>query len=423
MGSLGLVFAALITIGVPIAIALGLAGITGLLVGGLSTLIAPQRMFTSLDSFVLLAAPFYIFAGEVMFRGGITERLTRFSELIVGRIRGGTAYAAVIAAILFSGISGTAVADAAALGQVFIRSMPREGYKPHFAAALVAAAAMIGPIIPPSVIMVIYAGIANVSVIKMFLAGIIPGLLMGVSLAVVIFIYGLKGELPTSQVRVTRGELPRVLGDGLVVMSLPAFILIGSLTGIFTPTEAGGIACVYAVLLGMFYYRHLNWAGIWQSLLGTARMSAVLFFVISTVAICDYVLTLGGVAQYTKSLFVYFADQPMLFLTVVAVVMLILGTFLDPGPMVILFVPLLMPLVREFGIDEYQFSMIMILTGTLGLVTPPVGIVLFVTCRIGNIDQWTLFKAVLPFLAAETAVIGLMILFPGISSWLPNLVG
>ena len=423
MGSLGLVFAVLITIGVPIAIALGLAGIAGLLVGGLSTLVAPQRMFTSLDSFVLLAAPFYIFAGEVMFRGGITERLTRFSELIVGRIRGGTAYAAVIAAILFSGISGTAVADAAALGQVFIRSMPREGYKPHFAAALVAAAAMIGPIIPPSVIMVIYAGIANVSVIKMFLAGIIPGLLMGVSLAVVIFIYGLKGQLPTSQIRVTRGEIPRVLGDGLVVMSLPAFILIGSLTGVFTPTEAGGIACIYAMLLGVFYYRHLNWTGIWQSLLGTARMSAVLFFVISTVAICDYVLTLGGVAQYTKSLFVYFADQPVLFLTVVAVVMLILGTFLDPGPMVILFVPLLMPLVREFGIDEYQFSMIMILTGTLGLVTPPVGIVLFVTCRIGNIDQWTLFKAVLPFLAAETAVIGLMILFPGISSWLPNLVG
>ncbi len=422
MGTLGIVFAVLLVLGTPIAVSLGMAGIAGILTEGLRTVTAPQRMFTSLDSFVLLAAPFYIFAGEVMFRGGITDRLIRFSQFVVGRVRGGTAYAAVVAAILFSGISGTAVADAAALGQVFIRSMPKEGYRKEFAAALIAAASMIGPIIPPSVIMVIYAGFAGVSVVKMFVAGIIPGLLMGLSLAIVVFIYGLRGGLPESRPRIARAEIPRVLGDGLVVMSLPAVILGGSVSGVFTPTEAGGIACVYAVLLGFFWYGDLGWNGIWLSLKAAARVSAILFFVVSTVAICDYTLTLGGIANYTKLLFEPFAGQPIMFLTVVAVAMLLLGTFLDPGPMVILFIPLLMPIVRAMGIDEYQFSMIFILTGTLGLVTPPVGIVLFVTCRIGNIDQWTLFKAVIPFIAAEFGVVILLILFPELSNWLPSLV-
>jgi len=422
MAVLGLVFTVLLLLGTPIAVSLGIAGIAGILSEGLRTLTAPQRMYTSLDSFVLLAAPFYIFAGEVMYRGGITERLIRFSQFVVGRMKGGTAYAAIIAAVLFSGISGTAVADAAALGQVYIRGMPKEGYRKEFAAALIAAAAMIGPIIPPSVIMVIYAGFAGVSVVKLFLAGIIPGLLMGLSLAIVVFIYGLRGGLPESRPAIRRAEIPRVLGDGLVVMSLPAFILGGSVSGIFTPTEAGGIACVYALFLGIVWYRDLRWAGIWQALKTSSRMSAILFFVVSTVAICDYTLTVGGIANYTKLMFEPFAGQPILFLTVVAVAMLVLGTFLDPGPMVILFIPLLMPIVRAMGIDEYQFSMIFILTGTLGLVTPPVGIVLFVSCKIGNIDQWTLFKAVIPFIAAEFVVVLMMVLFPAISNWLPNLV-
>ena len=422
MAALGIVFTVLLLLGTPIAVALGMAGVAGVLSEGLRTLTAPQRMFTSLDSFVLLAAPFYIFAGEVMYRGGITERLIRFSQFVVGRVKGGTAYAAIIAAVLFSGISGTAVADAAALGQVYIRGMPKEGYRKEFAAALIAAAAMIGPIIPPSVIMVIYAGFAGVSVVKMFLAGIIPGLLMGLSLAVVVYIYGLRGDLPESRPSISRAEIPRVLGDGLVVMSLPAFILGGSVSGVFTPTEAGGIACIYALFLGIVWYRDLRWAGIWAALKSSSRMSAILFFVVSTVAICDYTLTVGGIANYTRLMFEPFAGQPILFLTVVAVAMLLLGTFLDPGPMVILFIPLLMPIVRAMGIDEYQFSMIFILTGTLGLVTPPVGIVLFVSCKIGNIDQWTLFKAVIPFLAAEFVVVLLMVLFPSLSNWLPSLV-
>jgi TRAP-type transport system large permease protein len=422
MGTLGVVFAALLFLGTPIAVALGMAGIAGVLSEGLRTVTAPQRMFTSLDSFVLLAAPFYIFAGEIMYRGGITERLIRFSRLIVGRVRGGTAYAAIIAAILFSGISGTAVADAAALGQVFIRGMPKEGYRKEFAAALIAAAAMIGPIIPPSVIMVIYAGFAGLSVVKMFLAGIVPGLLMGASLAVVVFIYGLRGGLPKSQPSIARAEIPGVLGDGLLVMSLPAFILGGSVSGVFTPTEAGGIACVYALLLSLLWYRDLNWDGIWLSLKTAARMSAILFFVVSTVSICDYTLTVGGIANYTRMLFEPFAGQPILFLAIVAISMLLLGTFLDPGPMVILFVPLLMPIVRQMGIDEYQFSMIFVLTGTLGLVTPPVGIVLFISCKIGNIDQWTLFKAVIPFISAEIVIVFLLILVPEFSNWLPSLL-
>jgi tripartite ATP-independent transporter DctM subunit len=419
---LAVVFTVTLIIGVPIAFSLGMAGLVSLIAGGFNPVTAPQKMFTSIDSFVLLAAPFYILAGEIMNRGGLTDRLIRLSMLVVGRVRGGTAYACIVAAIFLSGISGTAVGDAAALGQIFIRNMPKEGYKKEFAAALTVSAAMVGPIIPPSVIMVIYASVAQVSVIKLFLAGFVPGLLQGVACGVIVYIYGLRGHLPKPSFELKPGELFPLARDGALVFSLPAMIVIGTMTGAFTATEAGGIAVVYAILLGFIAFRNLTVKGLWDSLMITGRMTASLFLVVSLAAIASYVMILGGVSQWTAEVLQVFEGQPILFMLVVAGALLVLGSFLDPGPQVLLFVPVLMPMARAMGIDDLQFSMVILLVGTLGLITPPVGVVLFVACRIGDIPVGRLFRAVVPFLIAQTGVIILLILFPVLSNGLPNLL-
>ena len=419
---LGLAFTALLLLGVPIAFALGLAGVVGLWMQGFNLVTVPQRMFTSIDSFVLLAAPFYILAGELMNRGGLTDRLIRLSMALVGRLRGGTAYANIVASVFFSGISGTAIADTAALGQIFIKGMPTEGYRKEFAAAVTIASSMIGPIIPPSVIMVIYAAIAQVSVIRLFIAGIVPGLLMGIACAIVVFLYGLGGKLPKTEFSVPRKEFIPLARDGLLVASLPVFIVVGTLSGAFTATEAGGIAVLYAMVLGFIVFRNLTTGGVWQSLVVTGRTTATLFLVISCVSIASYVLTIGGVAQQARILVHWFDGQPVMFLLAVSLSLLVLGCVIDPGVQIILFIPILMPIARAMGIEELHFSMVAILVGNLSLITPPVGVILFVACRIGDIQVWPMFKAVIPFLVAEFGVVLLLVLFPVLSNGLPGLL-
>ena len=419
---LAIAFAVLILIGVPIAFALGLAGVVGMLAMNLNLITVPTRMFTGIDSFVLLAAPFYILAGDLMNRGGITDRLIRLAQIIIGRIRGGTAYANVMASIFFAGISGTAIADTAALGQVFIKGMPKEGYTREFAAAVTVASSVIGPIIPPSVIMVIFAAVSQVSLIQLFVAGIVPGLLLGCACAVVIFLYARAGHLPVSTVRVERKEVPRLARDGVLVLTLPLLIVGGTLSGAFTATEAGGVAVVYAAFLSWLVFRHLDAAGLWQALKDSARTTATLFLLIAAATVVSYVLTIGGIASYVQGLGLFFEGQPVLFMLAVMAVLLVVGCFLDPGAAIVLFVPLLMPVARAMGIDELQFSMVVILTLTLGLITPPVGVCLFVACRIGDIPVWRLVRAVAPFLLAEVVVVVLLVVFPVLSSGLPGLL-
>ncbi|MBL8837092.1 MAG: TRAP transporter large permease [Alphaproteobacteria bacterium] len=408
--------------GLPIAFAFGLAAVVSLLWEGYDLLNVVSKMFAGLDSFVLMAAPFYIVAGEIMNRGGITDRLIHLSRIIVGRIRGGTAYAAIVAAVMFSGISGTAVADIAALGQIFINGMPKEGYSKSFAAALVVAASVIGPIIPPSVIMVLYAAVADVSVLSLFLAGIVPGLLLGVSVGAVVFWRGLRGELPISDLRIERHEVPRIARDGLLVLSLPGFIVLGTLSGAFTPTEAGGCAVLYAIFLGAVVFRTLDRRGLMESMRSSARLTAGLFLMIAAVEIANYMLILAGIGEWTAGLVQVFAGQPKLFMLACVVAFLIIGLALDAGPALLLLAPILMPVARSMGIDDMQFSMIMIVTATMGLVSPPVGICLFVACKIGNITMRQLNRELWPFLAAETVLILLMILVPEISNGLPRLI-
>ena len=413
----------LLLIGLPISYSFVLAGSFALWVTGEQQLNVISRLFNGVDTFVLMAAPFYILAGELMNRGGISERIIHFAQVIVGRVRGGTAYAAILASIMFAGISGTAVADIAALGQIFINGMHKEGYSKAFAAALVVAASVIGPIIPPSVIMVLYAAVANISVLSLFLGGIVPGLLLGVSCAVVVYFRGKRGgAMPVATVAVKREELPRLFRDGLLVLSLPGFIVVGTMTGAFTPTEAGGVAVVYAAILGAFVFRSLTVAGLFQAARNAARMTAGLFLLIAAVEVVNYVLILAGVAEGTDAVVAVFKEHPKAFLLVCVFAFLVIGLALDSGPALLLLAPVLLPITRSMGIDDIHFSMVMIVSVTLGLISPPVGICLFVACKIGNITMRVLWSELALFFYAEIAVIVIMVYFPVLSTGLPHLL-
>ncbi len=413
---------ALLTLGLPISFSFALAAAIALWVDGQALLNVVSKMYSGLDSFVLMAAPFYIVAGELMNRGGISERLIRLAQIMVGRIRGGTAYAAIIASVMFSGISGTAVADIAALGNIFIHGMPKEGYRKTFAAALVTAASVIGPIIPPSVIMVLYAAVADISVLNLFLAGIVPGLILGLALALVVLWKGRNGGLPRATIVVSRAEVPRLALDGLLVMSLPAFIVIGTLSGAFTPTEAGGVAVVYAAFLGIFVFRNLTFRDMMHAMRSAARLTAGLFLLIAAVEIVNYVLIIAGIAEGLASVVGLFQGQPTLFLLVCVVGLLVIGLALDAGPALLLLAPFLLPITRSMGIDDIHFSMVMIVSVTLGLISPPVGICLFVACKIGKITMRQLWSELALFFYAEIAVIVLLVFFPILSTGLPRLL-
>jgi tripartite ATP-independent transporter DctM subunit len=420
MTAIAIALTLLLLSGLPIAFAFGLGAAVALWYEQLPMLNMAAKMFAGLDSFVLLAAPFYLVAGELMARGGISDRLIRFSAVVVGKVRGGTAYAAIVAAVLFSGISGTAVADIAALGRIFINAMPREGYSKAFAAALVTAGSVIGPIIPPSVIMVIYGAVADISVLRLFLGGVVPGILLGVACGLVVFVKGVRGELPPTSLTYTGPERSKALREGLLVLSLPGFIVFGTLSGVFTPTEAGGIAVFYAIVLAVFIFRELDWKGILNSFRGAARLTAGLFLLIAAVEVVNYVLIIAGIEDWTRSLLDVFRERPTTFLIVCVIAFLVIGLALDAGPALLLLAPVLLPLSRQMGIDDIHFSMVMIVSCTMGLISPPVGICLFVACRIGDITLGALWKELRWFFYAQIGVIFLLVFFPFLCTGLPN---
>ena len=413
---------ALLFLGVPVAFALGLAGLLGVWLADIPFSIVATRIFAGVDSFVFLAVPFYILAAEIMSQGGITTRLIRIAGYATRRIRGGTAFSNIGASVLFAGISGSAVADAAALGRVFITEMPKEGYTKSYAAAVTVASSIIGPIIPPSGLAIILAAVSGLSVVDLFLAGVIPGLLLGGACAAVVTIDALRGRLPRPAPVVTDESPLRMILSGLAVATLPVVIVGGMVVGAYTATEGGGIAVAYAIFLAVVVFRELDMAGLWRAFLKAARISATIYILVAAATVLSYALNLLGVASWIGTAAEIFAGQPVPFLFGIAVLMLILGTFLDIGAAILIFVPLLMPAVRELGIDPLQASMVVMLTLAIGLVTPPVGVVLFVVMRIGRIGMFPLLRALLPFLVAELCAVALLCLVPAFSTWLPDLL-
>lgn len=408
--------------GVPIAMALGLGGTLGVWLTGIPLQVIVTRFFSGVDSFVFLAMPFYILAAEIMNRSGITTRLIYLSSIFTGRLPGGTAYTNVGTSVLFAGISGSAVADASALGRFFMTVMPKEGYTKEYSAAVTAASSIIGPIIPPSGLAIIMAAVSGLSVVDLFVAGVVPGVLFGLACCVVIFLKSIRSGLPTSIVKVKREELPKLLLEGTAVMLLPFIIVGGMVTGAFTATEGGGIAVFVATILGLFMFRSINLADLWGALIVSARASATIYLLVATASILSYALNLLGIGAMVTAAAPYFEGSPVLFLVGVMVLMLILGLFLDIGAALLIFVPLVMPTVIQLGIDPIQAAMVIILSLAMGLITPPVGVVLFILMKIGNIRMTPLMRELFPFIIAEVCIILLLIFFPSLSTWLPDLL-
>ncbi|MGV0879811.1 TRAP transporter large permease [Martelella sp. FLE1502] len=420
-----IVFAVLLVIGIPIAYVIGLSSLVYLVTSGNLNmlLVLPQKLFQGVDSFVLLSIPFYLLAGELMNATGITVRLIHFFNVLLGHVRGALAYVNVISSILFAGISGTATADAAAIGGVIIPAMKKEGYTPEFSAALTSAAATIGPIIPPSMIMILYAVFANESVAALFAAGIVPGLLMGSFLLFAIWLRARRGDLPVAREKAKMAEINTGFRDAVLALVMPFIILGGMLGGVFTATEAAVVAVVYAIFLGVFVYRSLTWEGFVEALRKSAIMTGSLLFIASTGALFAWIMATEQVPAKVAETMLSISDNPLVFLLLVNLLLLIIGTFMDTLAALIILVPVLLPIANSLGISPIQFGIVLCFNLIQGLITPPLGIVLFISSQIAGARFERVVRALLPFLVCNLLTLLLITLFPQLTLKLPELLG
>ena len=372
------------------------------------------------NQFILLAVPFFIFAGELMNAGGITRRLIEFAETIVGGTRGGLAYVVVIVNMIMAGVSGAAIADAAAVGSVMIPSMTRSGYSRGFAAAVNAAAATIGPVIPPSVGFVIYASLANVSVGKLFLAGAVPGVIMGLYVMVVCYLVARKEQLPRGDSSSRRAWIAGFKA-ALLALLMPVIVLGGIVGGSVTPTEAGALAVLYGLFIGLVVYRELKLSYIPFLLAKSAKQSAVVMFIIASARPFGWLLTHMGTPEALIQGFDSISSQTWVFLLILNGAIIVLGCFMEGGSIMIILTPLLLPALLKYHVDLIQFGVIFQLNIMIGLLTPPIGMLLYVITGVSNVPMNEILKNLWPFLVALVLVLLLITFVPAITLWLPSL--
>ncbi|KAB2902640.1 MAG: TRAP transporter large permease [Burkholderiaceae bacterium] len=414
-----------LAIGVPVAFALGLAtAATLILAENYPLMVLLKETFTGIDSFPLMAVPFFILAAELMSGGSLTEVLLRFAGQFVGHKRGGLGYTNVVSLTFFSGISGSALADAAGPGSMLIRMMDKAGYDRSYAAALTASTAIVGPIIPPSIIMIIYAlQDESVSVGALFVAGVLPGILIAVAMCLVNFRiskqrdYRGEGRMPPLP------EILRTTWKALPAIMLPVVILGGMRAGWFTPTEASVVAVFYALVCGKFVYRTLQWQALPEILSKSALLSASVLIIIGLSASFAWVLTIEGIPQQMAEWLISMDLSPWMFLVLVNIFLLLFGIFIEPLPGVMVLAPILAPVAAKLGVDPVHFAMIVIYNLTLGMITPPVGGLLFVTCNVSRVPMTQLVRELMPFLWAHGVVLVLLTFVPAFSTWLPKVWG
>jgi len=419
------VFVVGLFIGVPIAFVMGLSGFVALVwEGKLSLLSVPQRIFDGINSFPLMAVPFFILAADLMTASGITTALLRFSQSIVGHIRGGMGHVNVITSMLFAGISGSALADAAGPGAIEMRMMERAGYDKYYSAALSAATAVIGPIIPPSIIMVIYALTdSRVTVAGLFLAGIVPGMLLALALMGANHVISVRRGYGAGNARQSWGERLVALRKALPILAMPAIIIGGILSGLFTPTEASAVAVFYALFVGLFVTKTLDGPIIAKVLLQSALVTSAALIIVAMASLFAWLLTLLQIPQAIAATIGTMTSDPLLVLFIIAAFVLVCGLFIDTLPAVIILVPVLGPISEQFGIHPLHFAMAIVLNLTIGMITPPVGAVLFVMTSVARLQLSRLARAVVPLLAAELGVLFLVIVFPSLSTVVPQIFG
>ncbi|SDY18997.1 TRAP transporter, DctM subunit [Evansella caseinilytica] len=403
-----------VMIGMPIAFSLLFSGVAIMIyLNGFNSMILSMNLFAGADSFALMAIPFFILAGEFMNRGGITQRIVNFANALVGHIKGGLAYVSILAILLFAAMIGSAVASAAALGGILIPMMVRANYKRDKVTGLIAAGNILSPIMPPSVPLIIFGVQAGVSITSLFIAGIVPAIYLTVILCATWFIVSRKDNLQTNE-RQSVTQVLKALLDGLWAILLPVFILLGLRSGMFTPTEAGVIAAVYALVVGVVVYRELKIRDLLDCLVTAAKASSVIMFLAAAATVSSWLLTVGNVPQIMTSVLEPFIDQPVILMLIIAVLVVLIGMALDVTPIIMILTPVLLPVVTAAGIDPIYFGVTFVLMCMIGLLTPPVGNVLNVTSKAGNISMERMVKAVWPFLLAEIILIVLIILFPAL---------
>jgi len=401
-------------LGLPIAFALLICG-AALMVsqGQIDTTILSQKLLEGADSFPLLAIPFFMLAGELMNAGGISKRIVNFALSWVGHVRGGLGHVAIFASVMMAAISGSAAADTAAIGALLIPMMRRAGYDVPRASGLIAAGGVIAPVIPPSIGMIVFGVIANVSIGKLFLAGIFPGLLMGLSLLIT-WQWVARKDHVTVLPRQSMNERLRTGVDGIWALLMPAGIIGGLKFGVFTPTEAGVAACVYAFVLGVFVYRELPLRAVYGLLVAAAKSTAVVVFLIAAALVSAWLITTSNVPQQVAALLKPFMFDKTVLMFVIMALVVVVGTALDFAPTLMILTPVLMPVIKEAGIDPVYFGVLFIMNNAIGLITPPVGIVLNVICGVSKISMKDLMKGLWPFLWAELIVLFLLVLFPSL---------
>jgi tripartite ATP-independent transporter DctM subunit len=420
-GFLILVFVGLMVIGVPVAVALGGASLLLVMVEDAQPhLVVVHRMVAGVDSFPLLAIPFFIMAGSLMNSGGITERIYDFALALVGWLKGGLGHVNVVGSVIFAGMSGTAVADAGGLGNIEIKAMRDHGYDVDFAVGITGASSTIGPIIPPSLPMVIYGVMANASIGQLFAAGLIPGLVMAASMMVMVTWYAhVRGFQRDATFALDR--LWYTFRRAFLPLMTPVLLIGGMTTGVFTPTEAAIAATAYALILGMFVYRTLSWRGLIKVSMETTETTAIILLIVAGASIFGYLITITKVTDNVAELVLSITTQPWAILLLVNIFLLVVGCFMETIAAITILVPVLLPLMERIGVDPVHFGVIMVLNLMIGLLTPPVGMVLYILARVANISFERTTRACAPFLIPLVVTLGIVTYWPEMVLWLPTM--
>jgi len=416
------VFVTLMLVGTPIAFCLGISSFATVVYLGLPPVVVFQRLNSGVSLFTLMAIPFFIFAGDLMMRGGIAARIIAFAGSLIGHVRGGLGQVNILASTLFGGISGSAVAEAAAVGGIMVPQMKARGYGADYAVNVTSMAALIALLLPPSHNMIIYSisGGGRISIADLFTAGVIPGLLLAVALMITAYIVARRRGYPTE-------PFPGFARAGqYLVVAVPGLLLIaiifgGVRSGVFTATESSCIAVIYALLVTLLVYRSMSWSDFVHSTLGAVKTTAMVLFIIGSAAAFGWLMAYLKIATIMIDFMGSISSDPLVILLMINVILLLLGTFMDMGPLIIITTPIFLPVVTSFGVDPVHFGVIMILNLGIGLNTPPLGPVQFVAAAVGEISIWEAMRSIWPFYGAGIVVLGLVTYIPALSLWLPAL--
>ncbi|WP_158735820.1 TRAP transporter large permease [Alteribacillus sp. YIM 98480] len=412
----------LFIIGVPIAISLGMASSIAVVWSGEVPLnIIIQRTFTSMDSFPLMAVPFFILAGKLMETGGISKRLVHFANSITGHLTGGLGLVAVVTSMFFAAISGSSAATVAAIGSILIPAMIKQGFDRHTAGSIQAAAGSIGVIIPPSVPIILYGVVTGTSISDLFFAGILPGLVIGLGLMITVVIIAKKIGVKSSQ-KVSRAESFTAFKQAILPILMPIIILGGIYGGVFTPTEAAAVAVFYAFLLGAVIYKEITWKNILNILKESVLLTSIVMFIIANAGLFGWIITRENIPATVTNFFMSLTTSPILFVIIINVLLLIVGMFMETSAATIILAPILTPVAMSMGIDPVHFGIIMIVNLALGMCTPPLGVNLFISCEIAQVKLLHLAKAMIPFFVSLIISLLIISFLPALSVWLPELL-